>query len=315
MALAAAHPPRLADDLQIGGQELGPRVAGAVRLQPVDLGQQARRQGAQRDLGVEGQRRGGRAGREVADGVLAELFAETVDAIGLDAEAGRRRVAAVAEQVLAAMGQGLVQGKAGDRSAAAGAGAVRVGRRSISTGRPNCSASRPATMPITPACQSPPAAPVPGRRGAGRRRPCSRAWATILRSICCRCWFCDFEIGGQVLGPLRRWRREQFDHQPGAAEPAGGVESRGQLERHVLGPDRLACQAGGFQQRRQADRRLLAEPPQAVADEDAVLVVQRHHVGDQAERGEGDGIEQELPQLRRDLLAALGPLARAARRP
>ena len=52
-------------------------------------------------------------------------------------------------------------------------------------------------------------------------------------------------------------------------------------------------------------RRLL----QAVAHEDAVLVDQRHDVGDGADRGEADGLEQELPQALVDALALARPLA------
>ena len=46
-----------------------------------------------------------------------------------------------------------------------------------------------------------------------------------------------------------------------------------------------------------------------MADEDAVLVLQRHHVGDQAQGRQHHAVQQEVPVARRDPVAAAGQLA------
>ena len=58
----------------------------------------------------------------------------------------------------------------------------------------------------------------------------------------------------------------------------------------------------------------MLEPSQAMANKNAVLVVQRHAVRHGAERDEGDAVDEEIAELFGDLgSAAAGPLAKRPR--
>ena len=124
MAFAAADLARLADDLQAIGQQQRRRVAGAVGFELLDGLHDAGGQRGERNLGVDGQAMRVRLGAELAGDDGAEVLAEDVDRFGQDAEARRRRVAAVADEIGGAFLQRLVQLEAGDR--AAGTLAVRL---------------------------------------------------------------------------------------------------------------------------------------------------------------------------------------------
>ncbi len=50
-----------------------------------------------------------------------------------------------------------------------------------------------------------------------------------------------------------------------------------------------------------------------MADEDAVFVLQRHHVGHRTQGRQRHGVEQALAEARRDLVGAAGALAQRPR--
>ena len=71
------------------------------------------------------------------------------------------------------------------------------------------------------------------------------------------------------------------------AHAAGGVDARRDHEADVIAVDRLSGQAGGFEQRAQADLvRPLGQHLQPELRDDAVLANERDHVGERADRGD-----------------------------
>ena len=117
----------------------------------------------------------------------------------------------------------------------------------------------------------------------------SLAWAVILRSSVCRCWF-----------RFSRYSASSFAR-VGLAVVSSSTTSRAHSSRPAAlsrgasrKPMSSACSGfalaefGRLDQRLQPDRRPLRQPVQPVPDEDAVLVAQRHHVGDRPERGQAE---------------------------
>ena len=241
------------------------RVAGPARREPREVAVQAvvdvRRPAARGPPGAAAARPPGRRGRRRGE----EPLDERVPALQRELEPGRRGVAAVPDEQVAA----------GRRAHGRGSGARRPGTRRgprrrqapvvpTIAGRPVSSARRPATRPMIPtghgpvassaAASGPPAiripvsagrgrvepapagpAPAPGR--AGRTRPAPRRSALRMRS----------RAGGvrrlEDRGELGRLLRRRGEQQPGGVEglphPAGGVEPGREHEaRRSRGPPR-----------------------------------------------------------------------------
>ena len=104
-----------------------------------------------------------------------------------------------------------------------------------SVGRPYRSAMRPATMPMTPGCHESAARTMAAPRWRSSATICSRASARILPLESLSLDILIFEKAAPVHGALGRRRCQQIDDEPCAAEPAGGVQSRGDSEGNVLG--------------------------------------------------------------------------------
>ena len=105
--------------------------------------------------------------------------------------------------------------------------------------------------------------------------------------------FSVFELFGERLAPRPPSPSSDGQQQPrrdvGRAHAAGGVDARRHHEADVIAVDGLAGQAGGLEQRAQADLvRALGQHLQAELGDDAVLADQRHDVGERADRGDLD---------------------------
>ena len=150
-------------------------------------------------------------------------------------------------------------------------------------------------MPITPSCQPSPAATrmrsprssAPLRAisaAAARRIVSSTCWRSRLRASSCSASGCG----------LRARRREQeVEREPRIAEPAGRVDARRQPEAEVGRAHAGGVDAGARHERAQAGAVGLGEAAQAAPHERAVLVGQRHDVGDRRQRHEvGELVER-----------------------
>ena len=71
----------------------------------------------------------------------------------------------------------------------------------------------------------------------------------------------------------------------------------------------LSLQLGDLHQRARPSGGMCLQAVQAVADENAVFIDQRHDVGHGADRGQADGRHQKVPQRLADALGLAGPLA------
>ena len=102
-------------------------------------------------------------------------------------------------------------------------------------------------------------------------------------------------------------RHQQFERELRVGDAAGGVEARAEPVADVLGGERDGVDARDLHQRAQAGAARARDRGQAGAHEAAVLVDERRHVADGAERGDievGVGVER----------AAAGVVQRGARR-
>ena len=91
-------------------------------------------------------------------------------------------------------------------------------------------------MPITPGCQ-PRSASTKAASSAGSNSSlaCLAAASWMLRSKVCRVAFSPSMYWANSCGPLGPIGHQQFHGQLRLAEPAGGVQPRGDLEAQVLG--------------------------------------------------------------------------------
>ena len=240
------------------------------------------------------------------------MLAERVDVFLVDREPGRRLVAAVRDQMLAAGGKCGVQiePRHAPPRADARLHAQRIERDQdhravVLLGQP------PATMPITPGCHS-------------------RSASTIAVPLV-TCGFCvdllvrRFEhaplerlplvvelvdVFGQLHRPLRRLGRQQLDGHLRLAEPARRVEPRADREADVFaGERRFLVEAGHVLQRLEAGHGPMPQAVEPVPHEHAVLVHERHDVGHRAHRGEPHGPHQIVPHRLADALGFARPLA------
>ena len=117
------------------------------------------------------------------------------------------------------------------------------------------------------------------------------------------------EVRGDLLRFLRAPGRQQFDDEPGVAESTGGIEARGQSKAHVFGADRFVVgEPGGGEQRTDTDRRPGDQSLQSVLDDHSVFILQRHDIGDEAERRQTEQVEERFAQFGADPVAAAGAL-------
>ncbi len=77
---------------------------------------------------------------------------------------------------------------------------------------------------------------------------------------------------GQAAGLPLVFAGEQFDHEFGAGEPAGGVQARPQFEADILSRDRRRTELADFQQGADARVCRATQGGQTGCHEDAVLV-------------------------------------------
>ena len=107
------------------------------------------------------------------------------------------------------------------------------------------------------------------------------------------------------LTPIRR--EDQLQRELGMAEPAGGVDARRQAKAEIGRADARRIDAGRDHQRAQARAIAASEAAHASSHERAVLIDQRHDIGDRRQR---DEIEQLL-----ELERHVGRVAAMAARP
>jgi hypothetical protein len=104
---------------------------------------------------------------------------------------------------------------------------------------------------------------------------------------------------------------QALDAQAHVLEPTGGVHARTQRIAQIGGDGTRTVAAGGAIQRGNARAALPgADPPQTRGDEDAVVRIQRHQVGDRAQRDEVEQRRQIGSGLRSVPLAVTGRCAR-----
>ena len=111
----------------------GRGLAVAKRRQPLDIGHRGGRQRAEGHFGIDPQLGHARRGRHFGRGVLAKLVAKGVQLGLLDLQAGRRRMAAVTDQMLRAGRQAACRSKPGTLRAEPMPGLMPSGSKAIST--------------------------------------------------------------------------------------------------------------------------------------------------------------------------------------
>ena len=91
------------------------------------------------------------------------------------------------------------------------------------------------------------------------------------------------ELGGDARGFARVLLQQQPHAEIGAADAAAGIDARAEQESEVPGLGRTG-QPRHIHQRGQAEMLAPPQRDQAFGDESAVEALERHHVGDRAER-------------------------------
>ena len=230
----------------------------------------------------------------------------------VDREAGGGLVAAVGDEVLAAGGEAGVEIEAAGAAAGAhaGLGAELVERDEdrgamVVLGEPAGDDADDAGVPA-----------AAGEHQGGRRQRVADFVGQFVGGLVDAAFerlplFVEaVDELGQLLGALGGFGGEQFEGERGLAQAAGGVEPRADREAEVFAVELLfLVEAGYFLERGDAERGVVAEAVEAVADEDAVFVDERHDVGDRADGGEADGSHQERSHRLADALGFAGLLA------
>ena len=103
---------------------------------------------------------------------------------------------------------------------------------------------------------------------------CSMALALAVEPV---------ELGGDARGFARVLLQQQPHAEIGAADAAAGIDARAEQEAEMPGL-RRAGQPRDVHQRGQAEMLAPPQRDQALGDEGAVEALERHHVGDRAER-------------------------------
>ena len=143
-------------------------------------------------------------------------------------------------------------------------------------------------MPITPSCQPSPAATrMRSPRSSAPLRAISAAAARrIVSSTCWRSRLRPSSCSASGCASAREVREQEVEREPRIAEPARRVDARRQPEAEIGCAHARRVDAGARHERAQARAVGLGEAPQAAPHERAVLVGQRHDVGDRGQRDE-----------------------------
>ena len=150
-------------------------------------------------------------------------------------------------------------------------------------------------MPITPSCQpSPAATSTRSPRSSAPLRSISAAAARrIVSSTCWRSRLRPSSCSASGCASAARRREQEVERERRIAQPAGGVDARREPEAEVGCAHARRVDAGARHERAQAGAVGLGEAPQAAPHERAVLVGQRHDVGDRRQRDEvGELVER-----------------------
>ena len=271
------------------------------------------RERGERSLGVDEQLRDAVVFGDRLLGVRTEVDAKGVDVLFVDREAGRRLVAAVRHQMLAAGGERFVQIEA--RHAAAGADA-RLHAQRIERDQNHRAVVLLGEPPGDDADHARDASR--GRRARSRRAAgrgvespsCLLAALRTLRSSVCRWSLSSWTNSASCIARCGDSVVEQLDRQLGLPQPAGRVEPRADREGDVFaGERRLLVEARHVLERLEARHRAVPQAIQPVPHQHAILVHQRHDVGHRADRGEPDGPHQIIPHRLADALRFARPLA------
>ena len=310
VAAAAADRSRRLRERHPRGTQDRPAVALAERRELLDLLDCMEREPGERGLAVERELGPAEFGRHPRGHLRQECLAKLRDPVFLHPQARRRRMAAAGQEQLAA---GHERG-------------VHVEARHA----PHASRGHEPLMSplgdhhdraVIPLGQSPrhdaddsrvPAAVGQHERRVGLRiellqgllRGCEQdapllglAASVELVHVAC-----------EALGPGHVGRGQQLDPLGCLAEPAGRVEPRGQTKGDIFAFERpLLVQARELEQLGEPRPAPLPQALEAAADDDPVLVHQRHDVGHGAERGQADPAQEHLAEPGRDLLRATGP--------
>ena len=188
---------------------------------------------------------------------------------------------------------GLAEIDAEDRAARAGAGAARLERNR--KGRPVEALLQPrreqpdhAGMPVRPQ-PSPPPRPSPRCRARPWPRP--RASSSIATSIACRSPLRRSSSAAMRPASIGSSVRAAMRAEIGAADAAAGVDARPEQEAQMKRLGRPG-EPRHVHQRGQPDVVAAAQRQQSLGDEGAVETLERHHVGDGAERDDVEPAEQ-----------------------
>ena len=210
-------------------------------------------------------------------------------------DAGRHGVAAALERDAGLDGgaHGAAEVGAGDRAAEPTTIAVAVDGEA-KAGRRKRSFSRAATRPTMPGCQSGEAATMTGASGAPSSilSACASASATAAFSIAWRSRLSRSSSRRDAVRPP--WRRSLSSRrEPSAASPMRPPAlMRGPTRKPRCQHSGALGEAGGIEERREAEAPARAHDGEALAHEGAVEAMQRHHVGDRRERDEIEAREQ-----------------------
>ena len=167
-------------------------------------------------------------------------------------------------------------------------------------GRPNRSLSRAATSPTTPGCHRGDAvtttAPRSSRPSAAIASASASATDGELDGLALAVE--AVELGGEPGGFGRVLAQQQPRAEIGLADPPAGIDARSQHETEMPRLRRPG-EPRHVDERGEADALAPPHRDQALGDEGAVEPLERHHVGDGAERDEIDEIEKVRLRPRR----------------
>ncbi len=160
-----------------------------------------------------------------------------------------------------------------------------------------------------PACQPPSNSVRPGGRSPSamrRFRTAASASSRMRPSISRRSRFSRSSSPASVSASPGIIRQQAADADRHVVDPPGRIEARRDLVAELARRQLVQAATRDARERHEAGRcRARAHAAQAFLDEDAVVAVERHHVGDRAERHE----VEEIRDRRQALVAALLQLA------
>ncbi len=279
--------------LRAGHEQVDAGIAVAAGLEARQLARELERDLADGDDGIDD--RAAHAGvlGQVLGRVRAHRGRELLDRARRDAEAGGGAVAAEALEVPAAGREARVQVVGRDRAAAALA-ALAVERDQHDGPRVTVDEARgdDADHALVPAlARGHEHAVAALERAAALDLGGGGAQDRVLDPLALAVALLD--LLGQRLGLVARGREQQVERERGVAEAAGGVDARREAEAEIGRAHARRIDARARHQRAQARPIGLGEAPHPAAHERAVLVGERHDVGDRGERDEiGELVER-----------------------